>query len=79
VRSGPAVIRDLRRGYTFVTDDAVYDGNAVTFAGRLRNKTLTGVSLGAPKWWTLPIAGAEIEWMDNAPDTRASQDEVLAL
>jgi hypothetical protein len=68
VRSGPAVVRDPHRGYAYVAEQAVYDGNAVTFTGRLRTQTLTGVQFGVPRSFTLPIARVEVEWLDGPSD-----------
>lgn len=63
IRSGAAVI--LVAGREYVTDDAQYDGRAVTFTGRLHICNRSGDRLYAPRTFTLPIDRVEIEWVSR--------------
>ena len=75
--TGRAVIRVA--GSTYVAERAEYDGQALTFDGRLRVRDLAGERLYAERTLTIPIGRVErVEWLGKIPHA-ASRPELAVV
>ena len=66
-------------GSTYLAERCEYDGNAITFKGRLRVRDLAGERLYAERTITIPIGRVDrIEWLAETPQA-ASPPELAVV